>query len=75
MRFSTLARPSISPDEAEHAEVAICRVHDGMIKTQPTPQDTDGRVYYCPIGDCAWRYTQRLDDVNQLPQLQYGWTP
>lgn len=75
MRFSDLARPTIRPDEAEHAQWSICRIHGGQIKFSPTPQDHDGKVMYCPIGDCMWRYSKELNDVNQLPSLNYGWKP
>ena len=75
MRFSTLARPTIRPDEAEHADTAICRIHGGQIKHYPTQNDTEGTVLYCPVGECFWRYTRELNDVNQLPGINYGWNP
>lgn len=74
MRFSDLARPTIRPDEAEHADTAICRVHNGQIKHYPTLQDADGSVYFCPVGGQFWRYSaNEYTDVNQLPAINYGW--
>lgn len=55
-RFSDIARPPITQDEAEKADHSICPYHNGLVRETG---DVEGRVMYCPIGNQYWRYTKR----------------
>jgi hypothetical protein len=70
-RRSEIADPPITTDEARAADIAVCRMHKGLIAESPTPSDTEGRVYFCPIGKTYWRYSKR---ANQMyAPLRYRW--
>lgn len=56
--FSTAARPPIQPDEAQAAGTSTCVMHKGRISHSPVETDTDGKVFFCPIGRQFWRYTR-----------------
>ena len=56
MRFSDLARPPITQDEAERAQHSICRIHNGLVNETG---DKEGAVFFCPIGRSFWRYTAK----------------
>lgn len=73
--FSDLANPAIQPAEVTDVETAICRVHGGMLRYGRTLMDREGQVFFCPSGNSYWRLNRVRNDVNQLPQLQYGWNP
>jgi hypothetical protein len=66
---SDMADPPITRAEALAAEEATCCLHNGRIKTDPLPSDTDGRVYFCPIGRQYWRY--KKGGLHNLPPLKY----
>lgn len=68
---SDLAEPLMTVDEARGAETAICCLHNGRIKTEPTQSDVDGRVYLCPIGRQYWRYRKQGGGFLKLPPLRY----
>jgi hypothetical protein len=68
---SELAEPAITLDEARAADTAICRWHNGRIKTEPTQSDVEGGVYFCPIGRQYWRYSKQGGGFLKLPPLQY----
>jgi hypothetical protein len=55
---SNRADPAITHAEALAAPPTNCRWHNGLIKTEPTQDDTDGKVFFCPIGKMYWRYTK-----------------
>jgi hypothetical protein len=57
---STLAEPQITAEEARAATETICRWHEGLIASSPTSSDTEGKVFFCPIGRMYWRYTKQL---------------
>lgn len=59
MKRSSLAEPPIGMHECNELDVAICRYHDGRIAHSPGTNDRYGNVYYCPVGEMYWRYTQR----------------
>jgi hypothetical protein len=65
---STLARPPIQPHELEVAQDAICVYHRGLI-TQTG--DKVGRVFWCPVGRCYWRYEPEREAGFKTP-LRYG---
>jgi len=69
---SSLADPPVSAEEARKATTANCPRHKGLIATQPTQDDTEGRVYLCGVGNQYWRYT-RKQGLGRLPVLNYGW--
>lgn len=56
MKFSSLARPPIQPEEAEDAQHSICPLHNGLVRETG---DVEGRVLFCPIGRMYWRYTAK----------------
>lgn len=68
--FSTAARPPIQPSEAQASSHAVCVIHKGRISHSPLETDTDGRVFFCPIGRQYWRY-QRSRTGMYAP-LRYG---
>jgi len=68
---SEIADPPIAMDEARAADTAICRRHNGRIKTDPTQGDVEGRVYFCPIGRQYWRYSKQGGGFLNLPPLRY----
>lgn len=69
---SSLADPPITAQEARSAATANCPRHHGLIATQPTQADTEGRVYLCGVGNQYWRYS-RKSKVGALKPLNYGW--
>lgn len=65
---SELADPPILLDEIYAARgrgdhETVCRRHKGLIATSPTATDTEGRVFYCPIGRMWWRYTKQMSGM------------
>ena len=70
---SELADPQITADEALAAKDnhATCPWHNGRIKTDPTPSDVDGRVFWCPRGKMYWRYSKHGCGYLKLPPLRY----
>ena len=68
---STLAEPPITVDEARAATETICRWHEGLIARSPTQSDTDGKVFFCPIGRMYWRYAKQSSGF--LKPLLYKW--
>ena len=56
MKFSSLARPPIQPEEAERAQHSICPLHNGLVRETG---DVDGKVMWCPIGRMYWRYSAK----------------
>jgi hypothetical protein len=56
---SELAEPAITIAEAGALDLSrdttVCRWHRG----QHTHLNTDGKVYFCPIGRMYWRYAQQ----------------
>lgn len=56
MKFSDLARPPITQEEAEKATHSICVNHDGVVRQTG---DKEGRVFFCPVGRMLWRYTAK----------------
>jgi hypothetical protein len=71
---SKLADPAITMDEARAADTAICQWHKGRIKTEPTQDDVEGRVYFCPIGRQYWRYSKERSGFLKLPPLRWRFT-
>ena len=69
---SEIADPPIKRAETLAAKEAICCWHDGKIKTEPTPSDVYGRVYFCPIGRQYWRYSEQSGGLK-LPPLKHRW--
>jgi len=67
VRISDLARPPIQPRETHDVETAICRNHKGLINVTG---DTEGRVFFCPIGREFWRYSKQVNGFNT--PLRYG---
>jgi len=67
---SSNADPPITHEEARTAEHAICRFHNGLIAREPTPTDTEGRVYWCAIGGQYWRYSKKGSAMYK--PLDYG---
>lgn len=61
--------------ESQGHETRICRNHGGETRVGRTPSDREGVTFYCPIGHELWRLTKTLNDVGQLPPLDYGWKP
>lgn len=71
MIASNLARPPIQPDECEHADIAICRHHKGLVRF--STEEREGTVYFCPIGKQFWRYTQQQNSfTTPLPYRPSG---
>lgn len=68
---STIAEPPIMAEEARAATETICRWHEGRIATSPTPSDTEGTVFFCPIGRMYWRYAKQMSGF--LKPLVYKW--
>lgn len=64
MKFSSLARPPIQPDEAEHAQHSICPFHNGLVRETG---DVEGKVMYCPVGKEFWRYTAKPVNAMYSP--------
>lgn len=56
---SDLAEPLITPEEAQHAEPAICRHHNGLIAQHLAAGDFVGKAYFCPVGRMFWRLAER----------------
>jgi hypothetical protein len=69
---SSLADPPISGKEARTAVTANCPKHHGLIATQPTQDDAEGRVYLCGVGNQYWRYTRKRG-IGRLSPLKYNW--
>lgn len=67
---STRADPPISAEEARNAATTNCPRHRGLIASQPTQDDTEGRVYLCGVGNQYWRYTRKAG-IGRLPALKY----
>lgn len=67
MKISDLARPPIQQVEVEHCDTAICPHHKGLIRETG---DTEGTVFYCPIGRQWWRYSKQLSAFTA--PLKYG---
>ena len=59
---SNRADPAITQAEALAATPTNCRWHNGLIKTEPTRNDVDGSVFFCPIGRMYWRYSKDSRD-------------
>lgn len=70
---SSLADPPISAEEARTATHTNCIWHKGLIAGSPNQDDTEGRVYFCPIGRMYWRYTRKPKHAKLLRPLKYGW--
>ena len=69
---SSLADPMITFAEARAAEISICCRHNGRVKTDRLPTDTEGRVFWCPIGREYWRLSKGEGGFRLAP-LKYGW--
>ncbi len=67
--FSALADPPITAEEARAVDLSgdttVCRWHRGL----HTHLNTDGKVYFCPIGRMYWRYAKQPSDF--LKPLRY----
>ena len=61
MKLSNLARPPIQPSEIQGAPTAICVNHKGLIRLTG---DTEGRVFYCPVGREFWRYGKQVSGMH-----------
>lgn len=48
--------------EAQAADTAICRIHNGLINQTG---DREGSVWFCPIGGQFWRYTKEVSGFNR----------
>lgn len=75
---SPLAEPSITLEEINAArsrsdQETVCRWHKGLIVTSPTATDTEGAVFYCPIGRMWWRYSKQMSGM--YAPLSYNWRP
>lgn len=65
MKLSNLAKPPIQPHEVQAATTAICVNHEGLIRRTG---DTEGKVFFCPIGKEFWRYSKTTTGMNsRLP--------
>jgi hypothetical protein len=60
---SSLAEPPITSEEAGSVDLTIdtsvCRWHKGQL----THLNADGKVYFCPIGQQYWRYSNQSRDM------------
>jgi hypothetical protein len=65
---SSLAAPPITPQEARSATHSICCVHNGLVRETG---DVEGRVFWCPIGGQAWRYTRYPANAGMYASLDY----
>lgn len=63
-RCSELARPPIQQHEAENAPHSICVLHNGLVRQTG---DIEGRVFYCPVGQCYWRYSNNVKHGMHSP--------
>ena len=73
---SQFADPPILLEEINAArglgdQETVCRWHKGLIATSPTAMDTEGRVFYCPVGRMWWRYTKKISGMHS--PLSYRW--
>jgi hypothetical protein len=53
------ARPPVQASEIESAPDATCPYHKGLISVYG---DTEGKVFWCPIGRQYWRYRKNSTD-------------
>lgn len=67
---SDLADPPIALEEARTADTAVCRAHRGTIAHFPGASDTEGKVFFCPVGGQYWRYSKQ--QTGMYAPLDYG---
>ncbi len=73
---SSLADPPITAEDVRIAQASgdyttVCRWHKGHISHSPTSADTEGRVFYCPIGRQWWRYSKQVSGL--YAPLKFSW--
>lgn len=66
---SDLADPPVTLEEARTAGTAVCRAHRGTIAHFPGANDTEGKVFFCPVGGIYWRYSKQ--QAGMYAPLEY----